>query len=64
MNTFVAYYEVVKKKLGSNLKGFIIYDHIILWKKMHTSNGRPFFYREVDVWSVMSDGEGDLPIGP
>lgn len=30
---------------------------------MHTSNGRLFFYREVDVWSVMSDGEGDLPIG-
>lgn len=31
---------------------------------MYTSNGRLFFYREVDVWSVMSDGEGDLPIGP
>lgn len=28
MNIFVVYYEVVKKKLGSNLKGFNIYN---LW---------------------------------
>lgn len=30
---------------------------------MYIFNGRFFFYREVDVWSVMSDGEGDFLIG-
>lgn len=67
MKTLVASYEVGRaRKIVVNLRdlGLIIYEQIILWKKMPTSNGRPLFYREVDIWSVMSDGEGDLPIGP